>query len=271
MISLMYHDVVTAGKEDSSGFLGKDAGAYKLGKEQFKLHLDQIALNQRIRIKTVFEALQKQAGLPHTVAPRTVTLTFDDGGVSAYSMIADMLEEKGWRGHFFITTSHIGTEGFLSKEQIRALHARGHIIGAHSCTHPTRFSECTWDQQVHEWKASVQALSELLGESVTTASIPGGSYSVQLAKAAALGGVRYLFTSEPKTGISIVDGCLILGRYAMKKATSPKTAAAIAAGDPVQRMRQAIYWNLKKAAKTVAGTVYLDIRRRMLGSRQTRF
>jgi peptidoglycan/xylan/chitin deacetylase (PgdA/CDA1 family) len=266
MISLMYHDVVTAGKEDSSGFLGIDAGAYKLNKEHFKMHLDQIAQLGQVKVKTVFEAVQKKAGMHDAV-----TLTFDDGGISAYSIIADLLEEKGWRGHFFITTGHIGTKGFLSKEQIRSLDARGHIIGAHSCTHPSRFSECPWEQQLHEWKVSVQTLSEVLGKEVTTASIPGGSYSLQLAKAAALGGVRYLFTSEPKSTTSIVDGCLILGRYSIKKMTPAKTAASIAAGSHLLRIRQAVNWRLKKVAKAVGGEAYLIIRRKMIESRATRF
>jgi peptidoglycan/xylan/chitin deacetylase (PgdA/CDA1 family) len=266
MISLMYHDVVTAGKEDSSGFLGRDAGTYKLSSDHFKLHLDQISQIHQVKVATVFEGLDKQAGRHNTV-----TLTFDDGGVSAYSIIADLLEAKGWRGHFFITTGQIGTRGFLSKEQIRSLDANGHVIGAHSCTHPSRFSDCPWEQQVHEWKASVQTLSDILGKQVTTASIPGGSYSTQLARAAALGGVRYLFTSEPKIGTTTIDGCLILGRYGMKKVTPAKSAAAIAAGDPVLRMRQAIYWNLKKVVKVVAGNAYLIIRKKMIESKSARF
>ncbi|MCU6794233.1 MULTISPECIES: polysaccharide deacetylase family protein [Paenibacillus] len=266
MISLMYHDVVAVGKEDSSGFLGRDAGAYKLNKEHFKLHLHEIAGQDKVRVSTVIEVLEKQV---ETGGP--VMLTFDDGGVSAHTIIADLLEAQGWRGHFFITTGQIGTEGFLSKDQIRSLAARGHIIGAHSCTHPTRFSECSWEQQVHEWKVSVQTLSDILGKKVTTASIPGGSYSVKLAKAAALGGVRYLFTSEPKTDISMVDGCYILGRYSMKKETKPKTAAAIAAGDLTLRMRQSIYWNLKKVVKIVAWNAYMAIRKKSYETKAARF
>lgn len=75
MISLMYHDVVAVGKEDSSGFLGRDAGAYKLNKEHFKLHLHEIAGQDKVRVSTVIEVLEKQV---ETGGP--VMLTFDDGG-----------------------------------------------------------------------------------------------------------------------------------------------------------------------------------------------
>lgn len=266
MISLAYHDVVSVGKEDSSGFLGREAGAYKLNKEQFQMHLEHISYLDRVLVRTVIEAMQKPSE-----AGDTVTLTFDDGGISAYSIIADLLEAKGWKGHFLITTAQIGANGFLSKEQIRSLDARGHIIGTHSCTHPSRFNECSWEQQVHEWKVSVQTLSDVLGKKVTTASVPGDTYNLQLAKAAAHAGIQYLFTSEPKVITSRVNGCFIVGRYLMKKTTSPETAAAIAAGDPVLRLRCAIQWKLRKAAMAMTGSRLQDMRNKVVGNSSVRY
>ena len=43
MNALMYHDVVAAGDEDSSGFPGRDAALYKVTPETFAAHLDAIA------------------------------------------------------------------------------------------------------------------------------------------------------------------------------------------------------------------------------------
>jgi hypothetical protein len=40
--TLMYHDVVPAGAEDSSGFPGRDAALYKVTPQQFDAHLDAI-------------------------------------------------------------------------------------------------------------------------------------------------------------------------------------------------------------------------------------
>src|SRR3954467_11167164 len=109
-IALLYHDVVSARDFDSSGFPGADAGVYKLADATFRNHLDAIA----------------------KVNPATI-LTFDDGGISAYTHIAGALQERGWRGYFFIATNWIGQPGFLSAAQIRELGDRGHIIGTHSC------------------------------------------------------------------------------------------------------------------------------------------
>src|SRR5436309_14436796 len=103
--SIMYHDVVEDGDFTSSGFPGEGANVYKLTRENFEHHLDAIR------------------------APGTL-LTFDDGGASFHHPIAGMLEARGWRGYFFITTDRIGTPGFLTEAELRDLHARGHIIGS---------------------------------------------------------------------------------------------------------------------------------------------
>ena len=42
VVALMYHDVVPAGHEESSGFAGADAARYKLTPEQFGAHLHAI-------------------------------------------------------------------------------------------------------------------------------------------------------------------------------------------------------------------------------------
>jgi hypothetical protein len=41
--ALMYHDIVAAGDEDTSGFPGRDAALYKITPEAFAAHLDAIA------------------------------------------------------------------------------------------------------------------------------------------------------------------------------------------------------------------------------------
>ena len=48
---------------------------------------------------------------------RGLLLTFDDGGKSAVR-IADLLDKKGWKGHFFVTTSLIDTSGFVTPSNI---------------------------------------------------------------------------------------------------------------------------------------------------------
>ena len=258
IISLLYHDVIPPGNADSSGFPGADASVYKLDVSEFRRHLNAIH-SVTPQCFSIRDALDGRRG--------GLLLTFDDGGVSAHQYIADLLEEVGWRGHFFITTDWIGKHGFLDAAQIRDLHRRGHDIGSHSRSHPERMSYCSRGKLMREWSESVAALTEILGERIAIASVPGGYYGKHVAEAAAASGIRVLFTSEPETSSCSVNGCRVLGRYTIRQGVRASTAAAIACGKRLPRYRQYAYWNLKKAMKLTAGTHWLHARRRILATR----
>jgi peptidoglycan/xylan/chitin deacetylase (PgdA/CDA1 family) len=257
LISLIYHDAIEGGANESSGFNWPDAALYKLEVGVFDEHLQAIA---RVCERPAVISDILSAGLSPTSSPRKWMITFDDGGVSAYTHIAERLEELGWRGHFFIATDYIGAKGFMDRAQIRELRRRGHAIGSHSCSHPLRMASCGLRQIEREWSVSVALLSDLLGERVDLASIPGGQYSRRVAEAAAQAGVRALFTSEPTVRRRQIADCLTLGRYVVQRWTAPRTAAAIASGKIVPRARQALLWQAKKLTKAVGGERYLKLR-----------
>jgi peptidoglycan/xylan/chitin deacetylase (PgdA/CDA1 family) len=254
IISLLYHDVVASGQFASSGFPGNDADIYKLECPKFELHLEAIEKSpRRPEVKVLY-------GAAHDIESNILLFTFDDGGVSAQST-ADLLERRGWCGHFFITTDYIGKPGFLTTDQIRQLQARGHVIGSHSCSHPTRMSRCPQPQLEREWNESARVLSNLLGSKLRVASVPGGYCSNRVAEAAAAAGIEVLFNSEPTTRIQRIHGCLVLGRYSIQQGVSARTAARIASGEWSPRVRQYLFWNSKKLAKRLGGSHYLTIRK----------
>lgn len=256
-ISIMYHDVTEAGEAHTSGFAGPDAALYKLEREHFDEHLRAIASARTDEPALVTELSEKSESAPWL-------LTFDDGGVSAYTCIAEMLEERGWRGHFFVTAGYIGKPSFLSREQIIELHRRGHVIGSHSTTHPSRMSHCRPAEMLEEWKTSIETLSGILGQQVKVASVPGGFYSREVAEAASRAGIEALFTSEPVTKCSRVEGCLVLGRYTVQRRTGPQRIAALASGHLTPRMKQLLFWNAKKITKSLGGEYYLKLRKSLL-------
>jgi peptidoglycan/xylan/chitin deacetylase (PgdA/CDA1 family) len=251
--SIMYHDVVENGDFASSGFPGEGANVYKLRREDFDRHLQAIA-----SVAPAITTVRDLAGS----AP--VLLTFDDGGASFHHPIADLLEARGWRGHFFITTGRIGTPGFLAAPDIRDLHRRGHIVGSHSVSHPTRMAALTRAELDREWSASIAHLSDLTGERVTAASVPGGYYSHEVGRSAAAAGIGALFTSEPTSVISKLDGCLVLGRYVVQRDMEPAWSAGFATGNPARCWRQAGLWKVKRIAKSLGGTAYLKARQAIL-------
>lgn len=261
-ISLIYHDVVDPKSHEMSGFPGADAAAYKLSPRQFESHIEMIAGAVGGRPLLVHE-LSRIERSPSGAIPWMIS--FDDGGESSHSRIADLLERSGWRGHFFIATDYIGSRGFMSREQIRDLHRRGHLIGSHSCSHPLRFASQPAQVIEREWRESVGILSDLLGERVTCASIPGGQYSKHVAEIASASGIDALFTSEPKSSISDIGGCRVIGRYSIQRWTPPAIAAAIASGRLLPRYRQLFWWDFKKIVKKLGGNHYLRLRQRLMG------
>ncbi len=258
-ISLGYHDVVEQGTAPETARRAA-AAHYSLSRLQFRAHLDAIAFAGSM------VSLATSAWEP-TRTP--VFLTFDDGGAGADTCAAEELERRSWRGHFFITTDWIGRPGFVDAAAIRDLHRRGHVIGSHTSSHPARMSHLGWDRLLAEWVDSCAVLSDLLGAPIATASVSDGYYSRQVGRAAAAAGLKFLFNSEPTTGVMQVDGCSILGRYAILRSTDASEAGALASGDWKSGMRQAASWRAKKLVKTVAGGHYLTVRRWLLsGSRK---
>jgi peptidoglycan/xylan/chitin deacetylase (PgdA/CDA1 family) len=260
-VSLEYHDVTETGVPDASGFPGASAASYKLTVAEFEDHL--------AALDAVPASLRQ---LPNRTAPASgappIYLTFDDGGISAATHIAPRLEQRGWRGIFLVATGAIGTAGFMSEEQIRDLDARGHLIGAHSHSHPLRMGECSEGALRTEWRTSVAMLREILGGPVQIASIPGGQYRRRVAEAAEEAGIRSLFTSEPETAIARMRECQVYGRFTLRAGMPGEVAAALAVGRGSARARQWIIWNGKKTLKRLGGDRYLSLRERIFARRR---
>jgi peptidoglycan/xylan/chitin deacetylase (PgdA/CDA1 family) len=254
MSALMYHDLVATGAEDASGFPGRDAALYKVTPDQFERHLDALAA----------PAPRPENPEPGTRNPEPVVITFDDGGVSAM-IAADALERHGFVGHFFVTANYIGARGFLDEAQLRDLHARGHVIGSHSCSHPLRMGHCSWTQLLDEWTRSRAILEDVLGADVRIASVPGGDFAPSVAEAAARAGIAHLFSSEPTAASRRAFGLTLQGRFTIQKWTTAETVAGLVSGDWLPRARQAVVWNAKKLSKRVGGERYLKLRKLLLG------
>lgn len=236
--ALCYHDVVPEDTPDWSGFPGAAAASYKLTREAFAGHL--AALSE--------------------LGEDGVTLTFDDGGRSAFEVISDMLLERRLRGSFFITSGRIGTAGFLSREQVRGLRRAGHAVGTHSVTHPLLFGSLVYPRMLSEWRESKLALEDVLGEEVSDGSVPGGLYSGGAGRAAAEAGLRLLFTSEPTVRPAEVAGCRVRGRFAVRTRTTPEALLDLAAGRGFARWRYAMLWHAKIVARKLGGTPLLRAR-----------
>jgi peptidoglycan/xylan/chitin deacetylase (PgdA/CDA1 family) len=250
--ALMYHDVV---RDDlrASGFVGAGPYLYKLKWTAFLEHLSEIGRHLETPPSVATEMIGRPES-PHWL------LTFDDGGASA-AEIGVELAQRGWRGHFLVTTGRLGTGGFLDKNGVAELHGMGHVVGSHSVTHPARMSTLSFEELLGEWQRSADELAEIVGQATRTASIPGGYYSRDVARAARQSGIEVLFTSEPVRAAQTIDGLLLVGRYSVRRDTSAPRAAAAAAGRASVWLRQYAAWNIRKPLKAIGGDRYTSVRR----------
>ena len=209
VLTLLYHEVVDDPTE--SGFQTPGALVYKHQTRDFLQNLDVI-VRSGARICTVDDIDFNSGG-------RCIMLTFDNGGKSAMR-VAGYLEERGWRGHFFITTNMIGASRFVSADDLRDLRRRGHVVGSHSHTHPPVFRCLSEAEMLREWQTSCHTLSAILQEPIATASVPGGDMNRMTADTAARTGIQRLFTSEMTLRPWKQAGVTCFGRVYPRRDTS---------------------------------------------------
>lgn len=214
--ALMYHEVTDA--PATTGFQRPGAVAYKHSVAAFTEHLAR--LDDAPHPPSLITDVDLHAPGRHLV------LTFDDGGTSAL-VAAELLARRGWKGHFFIVTSLIGSPTFLDAAGIRAMRDAGHLIGSHSHTHPNIFRDQSTARMVEEWRVSADILSQITGDPCASASVPGGDISARVLESADAVGIRYLFTSEPWLRPRRVGDCAVLGRYSVKVTTSAAQVSAL--------------------------------------------
>jgi peptidoglycan/xylan/chitin deacetylase (PgdA/CDA1 family) len=238
-VSLLFHDVYESDPRES-GFRSPAADRYKLSVPEFEAQLDGLV----------------ELRIPNPESRIAAVITVDDGGVSFHTAIADRLEALGLRAHCFVSTDYIGERGFLTPQQIRELDARGHVIGTHSASHPARFSALDAAGMRREWSDSRQRLEDIVDHPVTVGSVPGGYFSRAVADAAAYAGLRTLYTSEPTTRPSTLDGLRIVGRFTIRRGHPPDMALRFASAAPWARCGAWVGWNAKAVIKPVLGASY---------------
>lgn len=245
-IVLMYHDVYSS-SESESGFQFPTSFPYKTSADKFESH-----------VKYAYNYC-KENNLPTD----SIEFTFDDGGESFHRVIAPILDKYGFKGIFFISTSYIGAEKFITKEQIKSLYQRGHIIASHSHSHPRNMTLLSEQEILKEWKESKSILEEIIQAPITTASVPSGYCSKSIIEAAKESGIKTLYTSKP-TNRSLFSGDItIIGRYVVHCNTTLNIVIKIISNKWYRGWLLA-RWGILNLAKKILGANYNKIKKRIL-------
>lgn len=182
---LMYHHV------------GRNNGyTVSVSMQEFTAQMDWLKQNgyTSVSIDQIAAALRGESTLP----PRPVALTFDDGWAHVYTNAVPVMQERGFRGTFFIVANYSNARSsvFLSWDQIKALRSAGHWIGSHSLSHRNLNSvdAATLRREVADSKAEIE---KHLGGSVTVFAYPYGATSPRVMQAAQEAGYVAAVTVGP--------------------------------------------------------------------------
>jgi hypothetical protein len=155
---LMYHEI--PGPAEAVGYFAVEG-------ERFAAHLDLLhGLGRNVQaLERVLTATRNDV----------VALTFDDGHETHYRVAFPLLAERAMTATFFVTTSWVGTRGYVTWAQLREMVAAGMSVQSHTVTHPF-LSESSRENARKELAVSKSEIEQNLGHPCSTVALPGGDW-----------------------------------------------------------------------------------------------
>jgi len=194
-----------------------DRNKYVLSVEAFRQHLETITERHisPVTADDVSETMQHR----DAADARCLLITFDDGNLSDFERAFPLLSEFGYAATFFITTDLIGTDGYMTAEQIALLNQSGMSVQSHAKTH--KFLDEMDEKELRlELQESKEILEGITGKPVTALSIPGGRFNDQVVTCARNLGYEKVFTSFPFQLVQ-EQGIVLIGRIGIQEPLSP--------------------------------------------------
>lgn len=152
---------------------------------------------------------ERQFWLPVEVFERTLVLapeleraegieivfTFDDGNETDIAVAAPLLEAYDRRAQFFVCAGRVGAPGYLDRQQLRDLVARGMEIGSHGYDH-LDWRTATDDALARETSDSKRVIEAAIGRPIAFAAAPFGAIDQRVLRRTLEAGYRGLYASS---------------------------------------------------------------------------
>lgn len=196
-----------------------------------------------------------------------VAFTFDDGYRSDLESAA-MLARHGFDGLFFVSTSRIGTPGYLDRGEILELHQAGMGIGSHAHHHEHMTLRAGAELEA-EFRQSKAILEELLQAPVEHFSFPGGAYDDTVLASGRHCGYKYFHTSDWGVNGPRQRAAGLFRRMSIINTQGPADIDALLAQRGRYR-RQAAFWAKELGKKLLSEDRYARLRRAILQAKRAR-
>lgn len=107
----------------------------------------------------------------------SVIITLDDGYDDNYTEMFPILKAHGAKATVFIVTDLIGTDGYMTKEQIREMSESGLVSFQCHTAHHRDLSYQSADSLHADFAESIEIIEGITGKPVTALAYPGGSFN----------------------------------------------------------------------------------------------
>jgi len=193
---LMYHNIGEPPEEAKLRGLYVRTGAF--GRQMFLLKL------------LGYKGLSMSQAMPYLRGEKTgkvVAITFDDGYLDTFEQALPILNTFGFSATCYFVIGRTGQHNdwdaaelnvqkpLMNEVQIKAWHAAGMEVGAHSRTHP-RLSKCSDEALQSELAGSKTELEALIGAPVTQFCYPYGDLDTRVAAAVRRAGFEAATTTQ---------------------------------------------------------------------------
>lgn len=129
--------------------------------------------------------------------PKTIAITFDDGYENNYINAYPVLKEFGIQATIFIIPALVGTDGYMTWDQIMEISESGIVtIGSHSMTHPWLPSQSV-QKLDSEIRDSKRAIESHLRKEIFAFSYPLGGFDKNVIEKVRKAGYRIAVATNP--------------------------------------------------------------------------
>lgn len=165
---LCYHQVREWKQGDS-----KSEKVYITPPQRFREHT-KVLHDSGYRTILPAEHLQYLMG-KRPMPEKAIMLTFDDGTISQYIHVLPELEKYGFKAVFSIMTVTLDKPGYMSREQVKELTDKGHVVATHTWDHHnvTKYMPDDWVIQLTK---PTRELEKITGKPVYYFVYPYGAW-----------------------------------------------------------------------------------------------
>ena len=195
-----------------------------------------------------------------------VIFTFDDGDETNHRVAWPLLATAGATADFFVNPAQVGTPGYATWAELRAMSDGGMSIQSHGLDHRVFLTDLPPLRLREDLRRARLEIEEHVGAPVTLLAPAGGREPPNLPEVALEVGYARVMNSKPSRVRSDGGSTSTLGRLAVTARLDDATLESWLRGGHALLAAEARYAVLALAKRALGDDVYMRVRTRLLGA-----